>query len=304
MPHITLENYASTIQLSEHYTPVLPSHVTKEEIITKLLQTLEKEHGQHINNYSNKRQLLKGLLTVREARPLPKKFINKLDTLLQLELVEKSIVQTHDLTPVSELVPQCNFSESDQLSLWQGDITRLGADAIVNAANKYMLGCFQPYHACIDNAIHSAAGPQLREDCSIIMSMQQELETTGSAKITRGYNLPARYVLHTVGPKVQSGLTLTDNQREELADCYRSCLELANEIQNIKTMAFCAISTGVYGFPKSEAANIAVRTVNAWMSTHTHHFERIIFNVFSADDYNEYLQVFNSKESDVDSNDH
>lgn len=151
---------------------------------------------------------------------------------------------------------------SDKFVLWQGDITQLNADAIVNAANKYMLGCFQPLHACIDNAIHSAAGPQLREDCETIMSNQKESEMTGGAKITRGYNLPAKFDLHTVGPIVPKGTELTEKQKAELASCYQACLEVANEIGGIKTIAFCAISTGVFGFPKPDAANIAIKTVN------------------------------------------
>jgi O-acetyl-ADP-ribose deacetylase (regulator of RNase III) len=176
--------------------------------------------------------------------------------------------------------------------LWQGDITQINADAIVNAANKYMLGCFQPLHACIDNAIHSAAGPQLREDCDVIMSFQGELEETGGAKITRGYNLPAKFVVHTVGPIVPKGTELTEIQKAELASCYKSCLEVANEIGEIKTIAFCAISTGVFGFPKPEAAIIAVETINEWLNTHPNYFEKIIFNVFSEEDYKEYLNVF------------
>ena len=176
--------------------------------------------------------------------------------------------------------------------MWQGDITKLHTDAIVNAANKQMLGCFQPLHACIDNAIHSTSGPQLRDDCEIIMSTQGELEETGNAKITRAYNLPSRFVLHTVGPIVQSGTMLTEQQKDELASCYISCLEVANEIENIKTIAFCAISTGVFGFPKSEAAHIAVNTVNKWLTTYPNHIEKIIFNVFSEGDYQEYLKVF------------
>lgn len=156
-----------------------------------------------------------------------------------------------------------------------------------------MLGCFQPFHACIDNAIHSAAGPQLREDCNMIMSIQGESEATGGAKITRGYNLPSKFVLHTVGPIVPKGTELTEQQKTELASCYRSCLDLANEIAEIKTIAFCAISTGVFGFPKPKAAGIALRTVNEWLNTNSnHHFENIIFNVFSDEDYREYLNVF------------
>lgn len=298
MPQIMFEEYANSLHLNERYEPALLSSVSKEKIVIELLDMLVEEQKQISKadippDYKSRRNLLKGLLTVREAAPLPVGYINKMDMLLQLELKEKGVVQIDELAPVSALVPHCSYSQADKFILWQGDITRLGADAIVNAANKYMMGCFQPYHACIDNAIHSTAGPQLREDCSIMTNIQVESEATGGAKITRGYNLPSRFVLHTVGPIVHKGAELTDKQRTELADCYRSCLELASEIPDIKTVAFCAIATGVFGFPKPEAAKIAVQTVNEWLITHSHHFKRIVFNVFSDEDYREYFHVFN-----------
>ncbi|SFE23750.1 O-acetyl-ADP-ribose deacetylase (regulator of RNase III), contains Macro domain [Paenibacillus algorifonticola] len=296
---ITLMEYASLVHLTDRYMPAQNDFSRKEEMVNDLLESLLEEQKQVRktaipHDYMGKRNLLKGLLNVREPAPLAVDFLNKLDTLLQTELKEKGIIDVEHLDSVSTLLPHCSFSQSDKFSLWQGDITRLGADAIVNAANKYMLGCFQPYHACIDNAIHTTAGPKLREDCNIIMSIQGEPEATGGAKITRGYNLPARFVLHTVGPIVSKGTELIEQQRADLAACYRCCLELANEIDEIRTVAFCSISTGVFGFPKPEASKIAVQTVNEWLNTHTHHFEKIIFNVFSDDDYTEYLHVFQS----------
>ncbi|KQN99888.1 protein-ADP-ribose hydrolase [Paenibacillus sp. Leaf72] len=296
---LTLMEYASLIQLNDRYIPVQNDFCRKEQMVNDLLETLLEEQQQVRktmipSNYMEKRNLLKGLLTVREPTPLAVDFLSKLDALLQTELKEKGTVDVDHLDCVSTLVPRCSFSQADRFSLWQGDITRLGADAIVNAANQYMLGCFQPYHACIDNAIHTAAGPQLREDCKIIMTYQGESEATGGAKITKGYNLPARFVLHTVGPIVTKGTELIEQQKADLAACYRACLELASEIEDIKTVAFCSISTGVFGFPKPEASRIAVQTVNEWLNTHAHHFEKIIFNVFSDDDYTEYLHVFQS----------
>lgn len=298
MSQILLEEYANSIHVDDRYESALLTGVNQEKLVLDLLDLLVKEQKQISKadipfDYRSRRNLLKGLLTVREAAPLPADYINKMDTLLQLELEDKGVVQMNELASILAAVPHCRYNQADKFVLWQGDITRLGADAIVNAANKYLLGCFQPYHACIDNAIHSAAGPQLREDCNVLMSMQGELEWTGGAKITRGYNLPARYVLHTVGPIVSKGTELTDQHRAELAACYRACLELAAEIPGIKIIAFCAISTGVFGFPKQEAATIAAETVNDWLNTNTHHFERIIFNVFSEEDYQEYLHVFN-----------
>ena len=153
-----------------------------------------------------------------------------------------------------------------RIILWQGDITRLDADAIVNAANSQLLGCFRPGHNCIDNVIHSAAGLQLREECAEIMRRQGHEEPTGQAKITGGYNLPAKYVLHTVGPIIME--RVTEEDCELLASCYRSCLKLAEE-NSLKSVAFCCISTGVFRFPKEEAARIAVSTVRESLKTST-----------------------------------
>jgi O-acetyl-ADP-ribose deacetylase (regulator of RNase III) len=297
MRQLPLKEYSSLIHLRDHYAPLATFLNNKAEIINELLEELlqENENVGDIeipHDYIGKRNLIRGLLNVRAPIPLDVKFLGKLDSLLQIELQEKGIVEVQNLGTVSTLVPNNRFEQSHKFVLWKGDITLLNADAIVNAANKYMLGCFQPLHACIDNAIHSAAGPQLREDCETIMSTQKELEMTGGTKITRGYNLPAKYVLHTVGPIVPKGTELTEKQKAELASCYTSCLEAANEIGEIKTIAFCAISTGVYGFPKSDAANIAVRAVNEWLNTHSNHFEKIIFNVFSERDFKEYIHAF------------
>lgn len=296
MQQLPLKEYSSLIHLKNKYTLSMLLK-SKAELVYELLNILLKENNEVRNievphDYTGKRNLLRGFLNVREPKPLNVEFVERLDSLLQIELKEKGIVEVENLKTISTLFPNTPFKQSDKFILWQGDITQLHADAIVNAANKYMLGCFQPLHACIDNAIHSAAGPQLREDCDTIMSLQKELEMTGGAKITRGYNLPAKFVLHTVGPIVPKGTELMEKQKAELASCYQSCLELANEIEEIKTIAFCAISTGVFGFPKPEATNIAVKTVNEWLNTHSNHFEKVIFNVFSEGDYKEYINVF------------
>ena len=172
------------------------------------------------------------------------------------------------------------------LYLWQGDITTLAVDAIVNAANSAMLGCFVPCHGCIDNAIHSAAGVQLRLECARIMAQQAE-EPTGRAKITRAYNLPCRYVLHTVGPIIDGQVTRQD--RELLASCYRSCLELA-ATYGLKSIAFCCISTGEFHFPNELAAEIAIRTVKAFQQQNPNRME-VIFNVFKDCDYEIYKKL-------------
>lgn len=213
--------------------------------------------------------LLRSLMNVRPPMKLNPDFLRAQDEYLSHMRDIKGIVDVNSL-------PQ-------KISLWQGDITRLNADAIVNAANNKLLGCFIPCHKCIDNAIHSSAGLQLRDECNTLMLQQghaspdgRQDEPTGHAKITGAYNLPCRYVIHTVGPVVMG--ELTQRHREELASCYRSCLELA-ESCGLKSIAFCCISTGEFRFPNDEAAKIAVRTVREFL-THANSINHVIFNVF------------------------
>ncbi|MEM9777405.1 MAG: protein-ADP-ribose hydrolase, partial [Chloroflexota bacterium] len=169
-----------------------------------------------------------------------------------------------------------------QIALWQGDITSLKVDGIVNAANNRLLGCFQPLHSCIDNAIHTQAGVQLRDDCQTIMQKQAVPEPTGIAKITRAYNLPSKFVLHTVGPIVQGALTAKHDS--DLRSAYTSCLDLSAEIDVIRSLAFCCISTGVFGYPQDKAAATAYQTVCSWLDQHPGRFDHIIFNVFTDQD--------------------
>lgn len=213
-------------------------------------------------------RLLRSLMNVRPPMPLDPSFLAVQDALLSAEREEKGVVEA-DALPERPGHPG--------IALWQGDITRLKADAIVDADNDRLLGCFVPCHSCIDNAIHSAAGLQLRDECAEIMRAQGHPEPAGRAKLTRAYNLPARYVLHTVGPIVGRWVTWKD--RRELAACYRSCLALAAE-HDLRSVAFCCISTGEFHFPNQEAAEIAVRTVREFLEQQTTSVERVIFNVF------------------------
>lgn len=201
------------------------------------------------------------------------------------EAKEKGIVTLEEIPTVEEQYGG-KRPYADRLSVWQGDITRLSVDAIVNAANSQMLGCFVPCHKCIDNAIHSAAGIQLRQECSQIMKMQGHEERTGNAKITKGYNLPCRYVIHTVGPIVRGNLT--GNDCRLLRSCYDSCLELA-EAKGLKSIAFCCISTGEFHFPNEAAAEIAVEAVTDFLKNSS--LERVIFNVFKEYDRSLYEQL-------------
>lgn len=225
-----------------------------------------------------RRQLLRGLMNVRPPIPLQDAFLSLQDELLRAEREEKGVAD-------GALLPPCALDK--RLVLWQGDITRLKADAIVNAANSALLGCFVPGHRCIDNAIHSAAGLQLRRDCAALMARQGSEEPVGRAKITPGYNLPARYVLHTVGPQVWG--PLTDAHRAQLAACYRACLELAAQYQ-LASVAFCCISTGEFHFPPPEAAAVAVRTVQETLP-HCPSVQRVIFNVFQDSDARLYKEL-------------
>jgi len=170
-----------------------------------------------------------------------------------------------------------------------GDITALEVDAIVNAANASLLGGGGVDSPCVDNAIHSAAGPRLREDCHRIMALQGGFEETGTAKITRGYHLPARYVLHTVGPVVDG--PLRPPHERALAASYRACLDLAAEVDDLRTIAFCGISTGVFGYPRTPAAHTALDTVADWLDHHPSRFDRVVFNVYGDDDHAAYTRA-------------
>ena len=220
--------------------------------------------------------LLRGLLNIRMPRKTTSEFIKIQDEYLQAELTAKGIVDIADLQPIQP-----------DLYLWQGDITRLRCGAIVNAANSQMLGCFCPNHGCIDNAIHTFSGIQLREACARIMRQQGQEEKTGTAKITPAFNLPCKFVLHTVGPIVRGWLTRAD--KELLASCYRSCLELADQ-NKIQSIAFCCISTGEFHFPNEKAAEIAVQTVKEYKKK-TESEIKVIFNVFKDIDKEIYRKL-------------
>lgn len=225
---------------------------------------------------SEKRRLLRSLMNVRPPVPASMEFLAVQDAYLQERLVERGVTRLKDLNPARP-----------GLYLWQGDITTLTVDAIVNAANNQMLGCFVPCHGCIDNAIHTYAGVQLRLECAEIMRKQGYEEETGRAKITKAYNLPCRFVLHTVGPIICGSVSKAD--RELLAGCYRSCLELAAEY-GLHSVAFCCISTGEFHFPAELAAEIAIGTVREWQQQNPDRIE-VIFNVFKDSDYEIYRHL-------------
>ena len=221
-----------------------------------------------------KQQLMRALMNVRQPMPASEEFLHAQDAELQQQAEDKGIVTI----------------DGEGLQLWQGDITRLKVDAIVNAANAQMLGCWAPLHNCIDNCIHSAAGIQLRQECYELMQAQGHDEPTGQAKLTQGYNLPAKYVIHTVGPIVPDGIP-TQEQEAQLASCYRSCLDAA-EGAGCESIAFCCISTGVFHFPNERAAEIAVETVRSYPFRS---LKTIVFNVFLDKDYAIYQRLLKVK---------
>ena len=226
------------------------------------------------------RDLLRALMNVRPPAPVSDEFLLVQDQYLSKLVEDEGIVDAASLPEIPG---------KPGISLWQGDITRLRIGAIVNPANSGLTGCYRPLHNCLDNVIHSKAGIQLRLECDRIMREQGHEEPTGQAKITPAYNLPCDHVIHTVGPIVQG--SLTKHHEEQLASCYRSCLEIA-EKNDIKSIAFCCISTGVFMFPNQRAAEIAVATIRDWMQEHDG-IEKVVFNVFKDIDLEIYDKLLN-----------
>lgn len=260
----------------------------QEQRLDYLIKELQKENRQYGNlkiprEKSEKRNLLRSLVNLRMPEPVGDKFLKVQDEFLRQEAMEKGITRAFDIPSVSE---EYGYEGEimEKLSLWQGDITTLASDAIVNAANSQMLGCFVPCHGCIDNAIHTAAGVQLRQECFQLMEKQGHEERTGTAKITKGYNLPSTYVIHTVGPVIQGSLREEDCSL--LASCYESCIHLAVQ-HKLKTIAFCCISTGEFHFPGRRAAEIAIQTVTRFLKQDTS-LKKVVFNVFKDEDMNIY----------------
>ena len=246
-----------------------------------LIQSLLKENPAYRDlgipaDTNSQRQLLRGLMNLRAPQHADADFLKIQDTYLQGENAAKGITDVADLTPIQP-----------GLYLWQGDITTLQCDAIVNAANSGMTGCYVPNHRCIDNCIHSFAGVELRLACNELMKRQGHEELTSQSKITPAFNLPCKYVIHTVGPIVHGPLTSRDC--ELLASCYRSCLDLAAK-QGLTSIAFCCISTGEFHFPNEKAAEIAVETVENYLKENGYPI-KVIFNVFKDEDLIIYKNI-------------
>lgn len=268
----------------------------KADILLEKLKADSAEYKElETGGYSpeEKKNAIRSLMNIRMPGKLSDELVDLQDEYLQAEQKVKGVVTLTDIPTIKEQFSS-NSPHADKVSLWQGDITRLKVGAIVNAANSQMLGCFVPCHRCIDNAIHSAAGMQLREECSQIMNHRRMKygrnyeEPTGTATLTKAYNLPCDHVIHTVGPIVYG--RMNDKLCQDLQNCYENVLQCCME-NNIKTVAFCCISTGEFHFPNDKAAKIAWETVTAFLDEHSSCLERVIFNVFKDSDRDIYEQL-------------
>ncbi len=273
---------------------------TQEERLNYLIEVLKSETDQYkdldiTKSIEDKKVLLRSLMNVRQPKEISKEFLTVQDEYLKERAKQKGIVYLKDIKTVKETINSKN-TYSQKISVWQGDITNISCDAIVNAANSRMLGCFVPMHICIDNCIHTFAGVQLRNECNKIMNKFKEKygpyyeQPTAVPIITNGYNLPAKKVIHITGPIVRDKLTKT--LEIDLENCYKNILEMCVE-KSLRSVAFCCISTGVFRFPNERAAEIAVETVTTWLEQNKNKIDRIIFNVFKQEDkycYEKILQ--------------
>lgn len=260
-------------------------NISQEERLDYLVEEFKADSDEYRDlqipgDTDGKKRMLRSLMNIRMPRPMSEEVLKVQDEYLTERKTEVGIVELSGIPVIA-----------DGLSVWQGDITRLAVDAIVNAANSQMLGCFVPMHTCIDNCIHTYAGIQLRAECNRQMNQlrmkygRDYEQPTAVPMLTDAYNLPAKKVVHIVGPIVN--YKLTPSLEKDLADCYRNTLDMCAE-NNLKSVAFCCISTGVFHFPNKRAAQIAVKTVKEWMAEHPDKVERVIFNVFKDEDKEYY----------------
>ena len=273
--------------------------MTQNERLDLLVEEFKEDSVQYRDletpgDTEGKKRILRSLMNIRMPKRMPASVLQIQDEYLQGRIRENGIVTLDEIPTIADQGSRHVFA--DKLSIWQGDITRLQVDAIVNAANSQMLGCFIPMHTCIDNCIHTFAGVQLRAECDWQMRKLRAAfgpdyeQPTAVPMLTGGYNLPAKKVVHIVGPIVED--RLTKDLEQDLADCYKNTLDLCVE-NGLQSVAFCCISTGVFRFPNKRAAEIALQTVTDWMKEHPAAMERVIFNVFKDEDkayYEEELQ--------------
>lgn len=262
--------------------------MTQEQRLDTLVEAFKADSVQYKDlqtpaDTEGKRRILRSLMNIRMPKKLDDSVLAVQDEYLRERISENGIVTLSEIPMIR-----------NGMSIWQGDITRLAVDTIVNAANSQMLGCFVPMHTCIDNCIHTFAGVQLRAECSRQMNQlrikygKDYEQPTAVPMLTDAYNLPAKKVIHIVGPIVQ--YELTPELEMDLADCYLNTLDMCLD-NNLKSVAFCCISTGVFHFPNKRAAGIAVSAVDSWLSQHPGAIERVIFNVFKDEDKKYYEEL-------------
>lgn len=267
--------------------------MNSEELIDNLLKGLIEDSTYRVNgiphDLEERRGLVRSLMNVRDARPIPPDLLRIQDEYLEERRKELGTVSVEDIPAIEESLGSTG-PFSDRISVWRGDITLLGCDAIVNAANCYMLGCFQPCHACIDNCIHTYAGMQMRLECDAFMRGRTPgyTQPTSIPLVTDAYHLPCRKVVHVVGPIIED--RLTEEHERQLGDCYTNVLD-ACKANSLRTVAFCCISTGVFRFPNERAAEIAVSTVKEWLKKNPDSMDRVIFDVFLEKDERLYKEI-------------
>ena len=259
---------------------------TEEQLLRKMIEFLAQEAGESLKvegkTVEELKTLWRGVVNVRQPKGSPAEYVT----------FENEYLQEYH-SPRVQTLADCLSTPNDQIKLYYGDLCELKVDAIVNAANSEMLGCFIPNHRCIDNAIHTFSGIQLRSFCHL-MEEQGKKEPVGKAKITPAFNLPSKYIIHTVGPFLPPGQKVTPLREQLLAGCYKSCLEAAREA-GLTSIAFCGISTGEFGFPKEPAARIAMDTVNKWLQD-TSSTMTVVFSTYTEEDQSIYQKLLSGEQ--------
>ena len=260
---------------------------TEEQLLRRMIELLAQEAGESLEVEGKTVEELKakwrGLVNIRQPKVAPAEYVT----------LENEYLKEY-LAPRVQTLADCLSTTNDQIKLYYGDLCELKVDAIVNAANSEMLGCFIPNHRCIDNAIHTFSGIELRSFCHHLMEKQGKKEPVGKAKITPAFNLPSKYIIHTVGPFLPPGQKVTPLREQLLAGCYKSCLEAAREV-GLSTIAFCGISTGEFGFPKEPAARIAVDTVNKWLQANSSTMT-VVFSTYTKEDQSIYQKLLSGEQ--------
>lgn len=297
---LQLEDYKDAINLSEPFPSPMDDTRATYDLLMTALGGLNNKHYTgtgsiaHLSTDDGLMRWLQAELALRDPEPLNPIASRAINTLLYRQVGEHGRVEASNLRRIHDLLPENDFGASAETVLFSGDMRQLVIDAVVNTALPTLTGCRIPLHGCLDSVLHAQAGPWMRNDCAKIMELQgTETEEPGQAKITRGYRLPAKYVIHTVGPNVKDGM-IEDSDREILYNCYWNAMELAGQMHDVRSIAFPAIATGYNAFPIREAAKIALNAVNTWMDTNGQYLDLIVFSVHSESDALVYAEVLNT----------